>query len=773
MWRHLHKILAFVIFFFVIIVVCPARSGHPRRGLNRHVKSVSADTSQISQLLKSGNLYLSRPGNDDRNTDSALSVLRQAYRLSDSLKLIYYWHESLCLLGSAQLRKGDLKNGRAAFMRVIRNYQNTGDKAGEAQTWFRFGQGFMSIKAHFSPQLANEANFLEMMTCFKTALSIAKQISDKDKESGILIQMADFNALQQGNLKLAENEYLQALALQKTGRAAMVKDVYSGLMAVNYFRGNFNKALYYGMEAVKNAEGRQGDYNLDVVHFYFGNIYRDMGDYDKSLLNYQKSLAVVERKGEFEYLYSAIVRNTVRVSIMQGKGQKALVFLKDQVKKHPPEYPINKAIIAESFGHCYNALKQQALAEQYFVEMAEWSKKIGEIRAVYQHYAIAKFYFDIRRYEKADYYFALVLGAAPGIVPVSVLQRAHLMRFKMDSAAGNYVDAIGHFHKHASLKDSVFNETKSRQIEELQIKYETEKKERDIKLLINQGQLQSTALARNIIIAGVIILLLIMGMGYNRYRTKRHSHNKLQAQQEVINQKNISLENLISEQSKLLKEKEWLLKEIHHRVKNNLQIVMSLLNTQSVFIDNEAALKAIRLSQHRMYSMSLIHQKLYESKSVAKVEMPAYITELVEYLRDSYDTSEIILFNLDVDFIELDVSQAVPVGLILNEAITNSIKSAFPDGRRGLVKIAMKQTPDQMISLTVSDNGVGLPPDFKVERSNSLGMSLMEGLSRQLRGTFKIESSSGLTIVMSFKAGGIVGFDSKSLADEKVEGAIT
>ena len=193
-----------------------------------------------------------------------------------------------------------------------------------------------------------------------------------------------------------------------------------------------------------------------------------------------------------------------------------------------------------------------------------------------------------------------------------------------------------------------------------------------------------------------------------------------------------------------------MLRELHHRVKNNLQIVMSLLNSQSAYIDNEPALTAIHESQNRVHAMSLIHQKLYSSENVSSIDMSAYIRELVSYLRDNFKTGQRIRFEFDVEPIEMDVNQAVPLGLILNEAITNAIKYAFPDGRDGKISISLSNTIPHHYLLCISDNGIGIPPKFKNKRPGSLGMSLMKGLSEDLDGSFSIENNNGTTIKTSF-----------------------
>jgi two-component sensor histidine kinase len=177
---------------------------------------------------------------------------------------------------------------------------------------------------------------------------------------------------------------------------------------------------------------------------------------------------------------------------------------------------------------------------------------------------------------------------------------------------------------------------------------------------------------------------------------------------------------------------------------------MSLLNSQSAYIDNEPALTAIHDSQHRVHAMSLIHQKLYNTENVSTIDMSFYIRELVAYLRDSFNTGQRIQFEYNIIPLELDVSHAVPLGLILNEAITNAIKYAFPDNREGLITISLGNTTPNHYLLSISDNGIGMPSHFNGKKPGSLGMSLMAGLSEDLEGNFAIENNNGTVITISF-----------------------
>jgi len=150
-----------------------------------------------------------------------------------------------------------------------------------------------------------------------------------------------------------------------------------------------------------------------------------------------------------------------------------------------------------------------------------------------------------------------------------------------------------------------------------------------------------------------------------------------------------------------------------------------------------------------MYAMSLIHQKLYQSDEIATIHMDRYIRDMISYLRDSLVSTSKIHFDLHIDPIELEATQAAPVGLILNEAVTNAIKYAFPDGRAGVITIKLLYTDAQKILLGITDNGIGLPKELK--QKESLGMKLIEMLTEQLEGSLSMTDNDGLEIVIVFK----------------------
>lgn len=198
-------------------------------------------------------------------------------------------------------------------------------------------------------------------------------------------------------------------------------------------------------------------------------------------------------------------------------------------------------------------------------------------------------------------------------------------------------------------------------------------------------------------------------------------------------------------------EKVVLLKEVHHRVKNNLQIIASLLSLQSNQIDDDETLELFANSEHRVRAMATIHERLYLSEDLAKIDFGDYVEALVEGLVDSYQTGQNVSLMTAVDEITLDLDQAIPCGLMLNELVSNSLKYAFVDDRRGALEVRMNTT-DTGYRLTVRDDGVGFPDHIDFRQSPSLGLQLINTLTQQLRGTIQMQNEEGTQFIVDFPA---------------------
>jgi len=199
-----------------------------------------------------------------------------------------------------------------------------------------------------------------------------------------------------------------------------------------------------------------------------------------------------------------------------------------------------------------------------------------------------------------------------------------------------------------------------------------------------------------------------------------------------------------------LAEKEVLLKEIHHRVKNNLQIISSLLHLQATKLQDEELLRAFEDSQYRIRSMALIHEELYQSEDLARLDFAAYVRHLAEHLLESFGVNEDrVHLSIDVNGAQLTIDRAIPMGLIISELVSNSLKHAFPGDRKGLITVDLRTDREGPFCLTVGDDGVGFPDDIDYLTTDSLGLRLVNTLVGQLRAKLQLADTPGTTFTVT------------------------
>ncbi len=272
-------------------------------------------------------------------------------------------------------------------------------------------------------------------------------------------------------------------------------------------------------------------------------------------------------------------------------------------------------------------------------------------------------------------------------------------------------------------QDTLMNAESLRQIETLKAEYENEKKEDQIALQKAQLGEERLRLWAAIVVLGLALLAGGFLFALTRRLRKRNE------------------------------EKEFLIKEIHHRVKNNLQILSSLLHLQSRQITDDTALGAVREGQNRVDAMGLIHQKLYMGDNVAKVEMKDYLEQFGQNMLDSFGLEDDrVQIRYELEPLYLDVDTAIPLGLIINELVTNSLKYAFPENRNGTIAIALWQDEQKRLCLKVSDNGVGEAGAAVLKGSTSFGSNLVQMLSKKLKGKPEVlTQETGYTTFIAFE----------------------
>ncbi len=213
---------------------------------------------------------------------------------------------------------------------------------------------------------------------------------------------------------------------------------------------------------------------------------------------------------------------------------------------------------------------------------------------------------------------------------------------------------------------------------------------------------------------------------------------------------NAKFEDTVNQLTFTLEEKTVLLQEVHHRVKNNLNIIVSLLNLQSDQYEKDQDPAAVlENSKNRVYSMALVHEHLYKYDSLATIEMGTYIEDMMGYLFELYGKKKQITYTVKVEAISLGIAQAIPLGLILNELVSNAIKHAFPAGKSGKIVVALSKNGGNACSLSVKDNGVGIPVDWSAKQSVSLGLELVNILSEQLEARVNYKNDNGTECILT------------------------
>ena len=349
-------------------------------------------------------------------------------------------------------------------------------------------------------------------------------------------------------------------------------------------------------------------------------------------------------------------------------------------------------------------------------------------------------------YQKAYTHFIIGLSIARDIAAKELIKESYDGLSQYYRLNGDFEKCLEYRELHQTIKDSIFSADARKRISDLENQYNLENKEREISLLQKENEIKILELKRQknlryLFIAILIFLVFIILLVYYAYNTKRKMTsgllNEIEERYKVEDQLKSSL-----------KEKDVMLKEIHHRVKNNMQIISSLLSLQTRYISDEKALDVFNDSQERIRSMALVHEKLYRSNDFSSIDFSEYIHDLVNnILQREYTNVETAI---DVKDVEMDINKAIPCGLIINELIMNAIKHAFPDDREGTIEIVMHPQGDDSYVLTIADDGIGLPEDIDFKNTTTLGLQLVSGLVRQLQGNIDVDKTKGTKFTIIF-----------------------
>jgi two-component system, sensor histidine kinase PdtaS len=713
------------------------------------------DSIQIDRLLKSGSTYLFNADEEKNSPDSALRYFNEALILSEVLNSEKLINSCLEWKGNCFFEFGNSDSGRANFKKVIDYYHSKGDPASEANTWKDLGDAITQFDARYA---AEKAASLEH------AYQLFWQIRDTVNAMESLKAAADAH-LYEPRLEISENQLLTVLAVYKSMHYKYIYYTYDLLRVVSELKGDLVTEVAYVMEMIRSLDSADLKNQADSMqagrlYSYAGMSYAYAAMWDRALFFARKGWNILQFTDYNEEYFSRLSGLAIDL-VRNDSAQTALQLIQKGLKDRQLTSAFQKARITNALGICYQALGDFKNANTEFskiLEILAKDKLPDEPRHIQGRQEMmivnGNFYLTTHQYHKASFYVSRLPSKYTYLTTLGQKARIELLKARVDSVAGRYQSAMKHFALYQQLNDSLFGIQKTAQIRALQIKYTLDKKDNDmllqaanIRLLTKENEFQQLQVGksrnlRNMMAIALLFLILFVAMGYNRYRIKQRQNHELESKQSEISAKNRQLEQL-------LQENRWLLQEVHHRVKNNLQTVISLLTSQMESAEKGPAVDAIRESRQRIDAMAMIHQRLYNSNDHSSISMPAYVTDLVEHLREAFKPGPRIIFSLLIDNIVLDISAALPAALILNEAISNSLKHAFPGEMQGTITVRFVEAPENRVMLEVQDDGIGFH-EKTINGNKSFGIRLIKGLISDVSGEGQISNENGTTVRVFF-----------------------
>ena len=458
--------------------------------------------------------------------------------------------------------------------------------------------------------------------------------------------------------------------------------------------GNYPDALKYFKQALQTAQGSCDILSESYANINIGDIYQETGNFPEAT-NYYKAALRLANELKDANLLADVHTGMGNLSAAQGHYMEAITHYTNAERGYKSvAHKQDLATLYCKIGTAYTRLAKYSQAAKSFKDATALYK---ELRA---------------NLSMAGYYNGMAL---------------------LDSATGNWKNAYQHYRKYIVINDSSFNKETLKKAVASQMKYESDKKE----ALVKSAQEKKDVLTnveikrqRNILYSAFAVLLIVLVFSVVVFRQR----------------------NKIAKEKKrsdlLLMDKELLLKEIHHRVKNNLEVVSSLLALQSAQIDDPHTKEAMQEGQNRVHSIGIVHQKLYQGTNLGAIEMKDYFINLSDSILDSFGAEERVSIECAMDAIDVDIDTAVPLGLIVNELLTNTLKYAFPSGQHGNVQIKLRRQADGILHLEVSDDGVG---KSGITQGTGFGGQLVALLTQQLGGSMREEVKIGTSIYFEFK----------------------
>jgi len=528
----------------------------------------------------------------------------------------------------------------------------------------------------------------------------------------------------------------------------------------NLLKGKIHNRLgnhIKGVEAIKSSLDIfieiKDTFNIGVAKMNMGNIHKNMSDNQKSAGFYHEAIFYFKQL-DLENMVANCYNNLGNLYRNDNNLDSSLLYYnKTLIIREKTYNPSEMAVLYHNYGDLYLANKDYENALFYVNKSIEIKKKANDLRSFRVSYLVlGEIYFNMLDYENAILNLKLSLENSDGIYNKKI-NDSHLLIAKSYAETKKYKLATFHFNQHHIINDSILNRKQSSSLEKELIKYEIVKDSLVKSKLTIQKELSEieqnnlelkskiTQNKSNYLFIGLMLSLIfgiLLFISVKKRLKQSNTHKKI-----LENQNEELRRTLISKE-----EKETLLKEVHHRVKNNLQIINSLIRLQSHYTSPTNYKSRLADTENRIRSMALVHEKLYKSADLSKLDSESYIIELAENLMSAFEFNEEIKLDFDIENIKFSIDTLIPLGLIVNEAISNSIKYAFTGLEGGCITLSLEHKEN--IVLTISDNGIGADLSYEELSKDSLGMELIESLCDQLSGEFTLNTDNGFCYTFTF-----------------------
>lgn len=636
-------------------------------------------------------------------------------------------------VGNLEFYRGRYKDARVAFNYALTNFTKAKKEKNAA-----------GMAMNLGVLLEREGAYDSAIHNYETAKKIFQQINDTSNVANCLENIAlayqEMDNISEALSYMDKVEHLLTHSIPKNDGRWINYYYNKGLI----FKSDnlYDSALFYSLKGLRLSEELGNPRTINTGYRFMIGIYKKVEDF----ANWKK-YALLSRqfahKTENHLSGSEFTLSLSSYYLTKGNYDSASYYATESIelaKKADSKHALRDAKILLSNIYNEQGDYEKSIAELQEVLTELSTKDISILAGIYHNLGSA--YLALNKLDKSDEYLLKSLDYRKQFQNKFDLMESYQTLSQNSKKKGDFKSAFEYFTLAKQYEDSIFNETKMEQIAEMQTEYETEKKDQEIASLAQLTEIQQLKTDKQqsqiyLILSGLALVLVVAGVFYNRSRIKNKAN-------QLLAQKNAEIE-------KQHGEKEMLLKEIHHRVKNNLQIISSLLSMQTRSESDAKVISAMNEGQSRVKTMALIHEKLYQYDNLSRINMHEYMEQLSAFLAQTYRSDKKIDIQIEAEDINLDIDVAVPLGLITNELLSNSLKYAFQEMDQGLIKIILSKREENGYKLTVSDTGKGISKELDIDKTKSLGLKLVRTLTRQISGKLSVATENGATFSIEFE----------------------